>query len=258
MYWPMAPDAPVGLPEERHGFQEFSDMTTPALSTPVLSAMATSGRSGQSPRRISVARGTAKPATATSSAADLALARLVENRRRRNTYGSPDSESRSLVGDAVGQFGSLVNESLGGLGIPRKAVVATMILATVAVVSVAAFRSIPRPSDRLAIAGNVSFDGRPVQAVLEFHATTGSAAGGEPFSMRVESDLSGEFHRPATVGVPAGTYAVVVKSGQILPRPDAEVGQPIRIPARYTSVSSTPFRFDVTGQSPKLSLGLRR
>ena len=76
--------------------------------------------------------------------------------------------------------------------------------------------------------------------------------------VKVETDPSGNFLRPAALGVPPGSYAVVVKSGRIMPHPTAEVGQPIRIPARYMSVSSTPFTVEVTKHSSRFDLSLRR
>jgi len=209
-------------------------------------------------RRISVSRRGTNPTTATSSAADLALARLVDERRRRNKYGPAEVPAQSVVGDAIGGVSSLVDDSLVRLGVSRRTFAAVAVVAAIGLVSFAAIRSIPRESNRHELAGNVSFNGRPLaQAVLEFHAT-GPAEGGEPFYVKVETDPSGEFRRPAALGVPPGSYAVVVKSGRIMPHPDAEVGQPIKIPARYTSVSSTPFTVEVTKHSSRFDLSLRR
>jgi hypothetical protein len=107
------------------------------------------------------------------------------------------------------------------------------------------------------IAGKVVFDGKPLaQASLEFHATGRSGNGG-PVSLRVETNHEGVFRRTAAVGFPAGTYAVVVKSGCIMPNPNAEIGRPVRIPARYASVASTPLAVEVKPEASPFDLVLR-
>jgi hypothetical protein len=107
------------------------------------------------------------------------------------------------------------------------------------------------------IAGKVVFDGKPLaQASLEFHATGRSGNGG-PVSLRVETNHEGVFRRTAAVGFPAGTYAVVVKSGCIMPHPNAEIGRPVRIPARYASVASTPLAVEVKPEASAFDLVLR-
>jgi hypothetical protein len=105
------------------------------------------------------------------------------------------------------------------------------------------------------IAGKVLFDGKPLtQAALEFHATHQADNAGST-TLQVETNHEGAFLRIAAV--PAGTYAVVVKSGCIMPDPTAEIGKPVRIPAKYTSLSSTPLAVEFRKEPSTFRIVLR-
>ena len=103
------------------------------MSTPALSIATKAGAvqpNAADARRISVSRRGTKPTTATSSAADLALARLVDERRRRNKYGPAETGPQSVVGDAIDGVGTLVDDSLGRLGVSRRAFAAVAVVAS--------------------------------------------------------------------------------------------------------------------------------
>jgi hypothetical protein len=198
-------------------------------------------------RRISIRHGVKSAQTATSSAADEALQQVL-NRRARKRDGRLDGPgSSSVFSDSVVRFGI-------GPWLVRAAVLG----AVGGVLFGAVAFAMPKPPERYAVAGTVKLDGRPLtQAVLEFQAKTDGSGGG-PLTVKLDTNEVGAFHRPSSAGLPAGTYAVVVKSGCIMRRRDAERGVPVQIPAKYKTASSTPFEVDVSGDVADLELALRQ
>lgn len=208
-------------------------------------------------RRVSIRRRGAVQDTATSSAADLALQQFVERRRCRNRYGDGRKPARSGVGRALACVSEVVGGSIARLGFANWGVRVSALVLVVAVMVVAVVTHGSREPPRFGLAGSVSFGGRPLaQAILEFHLT-GDSPDREPFALPVETNDKGQFVRPPSAGVPPGRYAVVVRSGCVMPRPDAERGVPIVIPARYQRLDSTPFTVEVPADAP-VELLLRR
>lgn len=214
-------------------------------------------------QRISVRRRGAAPTSATASAADEAIRQLIDGRRRRNKYGidaaafagqpnrrKPGAEpaSRDSAGKAkaIGaQRFTLPPAFTRGAGIAG-IVTALAIL----VVNVAPGEFQPRRG----ITGTVELNGKPLaDAVLEFHA----AGQAHPAIVLSTSDI-GMFRRPGHTGLAEGSYAVVVKSGYIMPSPTAERGLPARIPDRYLAADSTPLRVKVAAEDVSVRLVLSR
>lgn len=194
-----------------------------------------------------------KSSNASSQAARAALQQLLDDRRRVKRFGPPAQVRRGAVGEMFATAGDLA----GGTGLPLMAIVAT---ALVAVSAAGGYWLVSARTGRVSpgtmIAGKVLIDGKPLtQAALEFHAKPGSA-GGAASTLRVETDHEGSFQRTAIV--PSGTYAVVVKSGCIMPDPTAEIGRPVRIPAQYTSLASTPLAVEFRKEPSSFRIVLRR
>lgn len=198
-------------------------------------------------RRISVRHGGATPETATSSAAEAAIREFVDRRDRRRRGASTGAAPRISPPDAVARR--------PGRGAPSatphawRIVRVIVFVAVVAVLwqAVAGFgarRPATHDPSLCGFSGSVVLDGKPLaQGVLEFHPLAGGAGGGP---LPVETDDKGGFMRPASHGVAAGRYAVVVRSGCAMPRPGAEVGTSVVIPTRYQRAESTPLQVAVT------------
>lgn len=198
-------------------------------------------------RRISIRHRVKSTQTVTSTAADEALQQVL-NRRARKRDGRLDRPgSSSVFGDSVARFGV-------GPWLFR----ATLLGAVGGVLFGAVAFAMPKPPERYAVAGKVTLNGRPLaQAVLELQAKT-DVPGDGPLTVKLDTNEVGAFHRPSSAGLPAGRYAVVVKSGCIMQRRDAERGVPVQIPAKYKTASSTPFEVDVSGDVADLELALRQ
>lgn len=204
-----------------------------------------------------VARPSAAKATnASAQAANAALEQLLDDRRRRRLYGPVVEQRRGLVGGAADEVFATANDLAARTGLPVRAIVALVLLA--AFTGAAYWLIAPRlgrTAPGTTIAGKVLIDGKPLtQAALEFHATS-QAAGDAAAMLRVETNHEGAFLR--TAAVPAGTYAVVVKSGCVMPSPTAEIGRPVRIPAKYTSLSSTPIAVEFRKEPSSFRIVLR-
>lgn len=211
------------------------------------------------PRRVSVRRRAAQATSASSSAADTAIRDAIERGHRRR------------LGLAAQAAGNAPPVSRGAAGVgppgPRTAGVAPRVWQAVRVLVfagavVAVWQGVAglMAGRRVAVAtrggceftGSIVLDGKPLaQAVIEFHPLDG-APGTVPLT--VETDDKGTFARSAAHGLAAGRYAVAVRSGCLMPRPDAEVGTPVAIPSRYTRPESTPLQVAV---SPAARLDLR-
>lgn len=208
-------------------------------------------------RRISFHHRGAESDTATSSAADAAIREALE-RRDRKRLARASSPPATVAATLRGRPGSRRPPP----AVPHAwtAVRVIVLVGVVAVLwqAVAGLTSGPRVAGHDPAAcdfsGTVVLDGRPlVQAVLELHPLDG----GSGASLSIETDDKGGFARPASHGLAAGRYAVVVRSGCVMPRPGAEVGTPVAIPPRYARPESTPLQVAVA-PAARLDLVLTR
>lgn len=235
--------------------------STPKPSTPKPSGPKTSAphrplSHEQSPVGPVARPSAAKATNASAQAANAALEQLLDDRRRRRLYGPAVEQRQSFVGGAADGVFATANELATRTGLPLRAIIALVLLAGFATAAywLVAPR-LGRTAPGTTIAGKVLIDGKPLtQAALEFHATS-QAAGDAASMLRVETNHEGAFLR--TAAVPTGTYAVVVKSGCVMPSPTAEIGKPVRIPAKYTSLSSTPIAVEFRKEPSSFRIVLR-
>jgi hypothetical protein len=202
-----------------------------------------------SQQRISIARRGKSPASSTSAAADEALRRLIDDRRRRHKYGSEPERRESALGGAIGSVTDTIGESVSRLGPLRWILTATVLVAVGGVLFAGALMA--RPAPRHSIAGTALIDGKPLGRVtLVFH---GKDAGGEAFSQSVFTAADGTFSNDPTVGIPAGSYAIVVDGGAS-PRGKKSPA----VPKIYADPAQTPLRVLVTEDLVGLKLLVRR
>jgi len=209
--------------------------------------------SGDRRQKVSLRRRTtASSSTVTSAAADEALQHVL-SRKAHKREGRPLPPQRApALGSAVGG----VSKSVNRLGLPQWLFRATVLGFVAVVMAFAVLAAVPSGGGRrgVAIAGSLKMNGRPLaQAALELH----SSGQGEPFFVSVDTNELGVFRRAASAGIPVGAYAVVVKSGCIMASPQAEAGTPVKIPAKYRSVHSTPLKIEVAGEDSTFDLVLR-
>jgi hypothetical protein len=202
-----------------------------------------------SQQQISIARRGKSPASSTSAAADEALRRLIDDRRRRHKYGSEPERRESALGGAIGSVSDTIGESVARLGPLRWILTATVLVAVGGVLFAGALMA--RPAPRHSIAGTALIDGKPLGRVtLVFH---GKDAGGEAFSQSVFTAADGTFSNDPTVGIPAGSYAIVVDGG---PSPRGKKSP--AVPKIYADPAQTPLRVLVTEDLVGLKLLVRR
>lgn len=205
--------------------------------------------------RISVSGRSKNPGNATSAAADEALRRLIDDRRRRHKYGSEPRRRESALGGAIGAVSDTIGGSVSRLGLPMW-LLRVGVAAVVAIVLSSAVLLRGGPAMRHSVDGRVVFEGRPLSdATLEFHLTSPSATG-EPFWMAIYTSADGTFRRDASAGLPSGTYAVVVKSGQVVGAKGRQ--KPATIPAKYKQSVSTPLSVEIKGSTAALDLVVRK
>lgn len=203
-------------------------------------------------QRVSIRRRTTTNSTSTSAAADEALQYALDRRLRKREGRLPPPRRQAPLGGAPAAVAASVNR----LGWPQWLFRAAMLGFVAVVLGFAVVAAVPAKDGRrgFAVAGTVLLNGRPLtQAVLEFHGTD---AGG-PFVVCLDTNEAGAFRRPASAGIPAGTYAVVVKSGCTMPNPRAERGIPVRIPPKYTAAQSTPLKVEVNRKESTFDIVLR-
>jgi|688.fasta_scaffold264547_1 hypothetical protein len=198
----------------------------------------------------------AEASNASAQAANAALRQLLDERRRRQMYGPAVVQRQGFIAEATDDILSTAGDLTANAGLPLLAVFAVVLLvASVAAGCWLVAARTGRGAPGTTIAGKVLFDGKPLtQAALEFHATHQADNAGST-TLQVETNHEGAFLRIAAV--PAGTYAVVVKSGCIMPDPTAEIGKPVRIPAKYTSLSSTPLAVEFRKEPSTFRIVLR-
>jgi hypothetical protein len=200
--------------------------------------------------KISVRRRGRAPGTGTALAADEAIQKFIDKRRLKHLYGGEEDPRYTPV-DAVL---ATVNESISRFGLGSWLARAVVLVGVGVLLAVAAVHAMPTGTAKHAVAGSVSLGGKPLaQAVLVLHGNGESG----PVSVTLDTNDQGRFSRPASVGLPAGSYAVVIKSGCVMPSPTAERGVPVKIPAKYTNVVSTPLRLEVAEESSSVDLVLR-
>jgi hypothetical protein len=202
--------------------------------------------------RISIAGRSRNPGSATSAAADEALRQIIDQRRRRNKYGSEPERRESALGGAIGSVTDTIGESVSRLGAVRWILTATVLLAVGGVLFAGALMA--RPAPRHSIAGTAMIDGKPLGRVtLVFH---GKDADGEAFMQAVFTAADGTFRNDPTVGIPAGSYAIVVDGG---PSPRGKAGSAKGgVPARYRDPSTTPIRVEIAGDTTALQVSASR
>jgi len=204
-----------------------------------------------SQQRISLRRSGTKPGTVTSSAADDAIRRVIDQRRRRNAGLVEPQPQASALGGAIDSVSSAIGGSVAQLGLPQWAFRAA-VLAAVALVLGGAVVSIAMRAPSLhTVAGVVIFGKLPVpQARISFHQLGSAAADAQPLALTTGKD--GSFRTADEPAIAAGLYAVTVDA---VPR--GVKGLP-SIPATYRDPATTPLRVHVTENLTGLKLILRR
>lgn len=200
-------------------------------------------RSSADPQRhrISVRRRGAKSDTASSTAADAAIREVLERRHRKQLRLASSPGTDAAARRQVRRAPSAVSHAWSAVRV--LVFVGVVAVLWQAVAEFSARRGSAADSSACGFAGTVVFEGKPLaQAVLELHPLDGGPAA-VPVSL--ETDDQGGFTRPASHGVAAGRYVVVIKSGCVMPRPGAEVGKPVPIPPRYMRPDSTPLQVAV-------------
>ncbi len=199
--------------------------------------------------RISISGRSKNPGNATSAAADEALRRIIDDRRRRNKYGSEPERRESALGGAINSVSDTIGESVARLGAVRWILTATVLVAVGGLLFVGAIMA--RPVARHSIAGTALIDGKPLGRVtLVFH---GKEPSGEAFTQAVFTAADGTFSNDPTVGIPAGSYAIVVEGG---PSPRGKKA-PV-VPKIYADPAQTPLRVLVTEDLVGLKVLVRR
>lgn len=215
-------------------------MTSAAFSFP----------SNDKSERISIRRRGRAPGTGTAVAADEAIQKFIDKRRLKHLYGGEDDPKYTPV-DAVL---ATVSESISRFGLGSWLARVVVLVGVSGLLVMAAVHAMPSGRVKHAVNGSVSLGGKPLaQAVLVLHGNGDSG----PVSVTLDTNDQGRFSRPASMELPAGTYAVVIKSGCVMPSPTAEQGMPVKIPVRYTNVVSTPLRIEVAEVSGSTDLVLR-
>lgn len=200
--------------------------------------------------KISIRRRGRAPGTGTALAADEAIQKFIDKRRLRHLYGGEEDPKFTPLDAAL----SAVHDSVSRFGLGNWLARGFVLVGVAGLLAVAAVQAMPAGIVKHAVAGTVSLGGKPLaQAVLVLHGNGESG----PVSVTLDTNDQGRFSRPASVGLPAGSYAVVVKSGCVMPNPTAERGVPVKIPAKYTNVVSTPLRVEVAEESSSMDLVLR-
>jgi hypothetical protein len=207
------------------------------------------------PRRLSAKQrgGT----SASSLAADAAIRDFKNDRRNRNR-GEDGTGRVSALGRGVGEFAANVSATVDSFGVPRW-IVRALVLTGVGIVLAAAVLNVDWVS-RYSIAGTALLDGKPLGRVaLVFHAVDGKP-GDEQFSQSVFTREDGSFRNDPTVGLPAGTYAVVIegaRTGRTVGRKGVAGMPAAQVPQRYRDRSTTPLRFTITGNTTGLQVVAR-
>ena len=213
-----------------------------------MSSAAFSIPNGSQPK-ISVSRRGQSPTTATSAAANDAIQQILDARRRRHKYGQEPERRESALGGAIGSVTDAIGESVSRLGAVRWILSATVLVAVGGLLFAGALMA--RPAPRHSVAGTALIDGKPLGRVtLVFH---GKEPGGEAFTQTVFTAADGTFSNDPTVGIPAGSYAIVVDGGAAPRGKKAPV-----VPKIYANPAQTPLRVLVTEDLVGLKLLVRR
>lgn len=204
-------------------------------------------------RRISIRRSTSAPSSATSTAADEVLRHVLDRKLRKREGRLPPPTRPSVFGKAIGGASTAVGGSVSRLGPGGWAVRVVVLGGVTFVLAAAAAVAVPRTdSSRHPIGGTVLYEGLPLSnGVVEFHRQ--GSADGEPLT--VTTDGQGRFHRDGEDGLPAGLFAVVVRSGHVQSRGRIVT---VEIPAKYGDVSQTPLRASVSEPNRGMKFAIHR
>lgn len=204
------------------------------------------GQGADQARRLSIRRRAGTPTTATGSAADEALQRVLQARgaepRRASKRSAPPAPTvRGPLPKKVGTSGGA-----GRATSPRRAVVSIGLFAAAAMV-VAVMVGFPQagPADVLhLVAGRVEMGRQPVAgARIAVHPRRAAAGRRIVRSAVVQEDGSFAFGTPEQKdGLPSGDYVATVV--RVRMAPDGSVGGN-DLPGRYASPSSSPLVFTV-------------
>lgn len=195
-------------------------------------------------RKVSIRRRGAVSETATSCAADEALAQFVELRRRRHRYGTGPAPSRSFAGFAVADAlaASIARFGLTNWGL--RVIVLGLIVAGLAYSVISFYRGSHRvplhPVSARVVVGHTV----PVGARVVLHPRSGPLPGDAMPQGTVAEDGSVTFVTyPPLPGVPAGDYVATVQWFRVAA--DGSVGGNV-VPARYTSSVQSPLTMHVS------------
>ena len=214
-----------------------------------MSSAAFSIPNGSQPK-ISISRRGQSPTTATSAAANDAIRQILDARRRRHKYGPEPEVRQSALGGVVDEALDLVRGSVSRLGIVRWTLAAVVVTVIGGVLLTAAFQA--RSAPRHTVGGIALIDGKPLGRVtLVFHVQKKHPQE-EPCSQSVFTADDGTFRIVPTVGIPSGTYAVVVQGGASAVR---GVGRKtVGVPPKYRDPSTTPLRVEIEGDTAGLQV----
>ena len=219
-----------------------------------MSSAALSYASGQ-PRRPSTKRREGTASSASSLAADAAIRGFNKDDRRRRNGGEDMQGGVSALGRGVDEFASNVSATIDSFGIPRW-LAGALTLAAIGLAIAAVVLNVDWVS-RYSIAGTALLDGKPLGRIsLVFHALDGKP-GDVPLSQSVFTHEDGSFRNDPTVGLPAGTYKVVIegaRAGRTLGRKGVAGMPAVHVPQLYRDLSTTPLRVEITGNTTSLQV----
>jgi hypothetical protein len=205
--------------------------------------------------RISISGRSKNPGSATSAAADVALRRLIDDRRRRNQYGSEPERRESALGGAIGSVSDTIGESVARLGVVRWILTAAVLLAVGGVLFSGALMA--RPACSVHPAVGVARVGKTplVGAQIRLHPRGMTLPDEATPSATVQAD--GTFALTTFTkgdGAPAGDYVVTVQWFRVAK--DGSVGGNA-LPTRYASPTTSPLTVTIregTNELPPLAL----
>jgi len=188
--------------------------------------------------RITIAGRSKNPGNATSAAADEALRRLIDDRRRRNKYGSEPQRRESALGGAIGSVTDTIGESVSRLGAVRWVLSAVVLLAIGGVLFAGALAARPtcmaHPAAGIARVGKTPLVG----AQIRLHPRGMTLPDEATPSATVQAD--GTFALTTFTkgdGAPPGDYVVTVQWFRVAK--DGSVGGN-SLPKRYASPTTSP------------------
>jgi hypothetical protein len=191
-----------------------------------------------SPQRISLRRSGTKPGTVTSSAADEAIRRVIDQRRRRNAGLTEPEPQVSALGGAIDSVTSAIGGSVTRLGPVRWVLTATVLVAVGGVLFASALVARPEcvahPTAGIARVGKTPLVG----AQIRLHPRGMTLPDDAVPTATVQAD--GTFTLSTFAkgdGAPAGDYVVTVQWFRVAK--DGSVGGN-SLPKQYASPTTSP------------------